>query len=124
MDKDQVNIVSTTVANMLLMLIIIGFIMSGIRHKVNVYDAFIEGAKDGFQTAIRIIPYLVAILVGIGVFRASGAMDMLIDGVKWTVAAVGLSRALRESRSHGYPRLRLRSGRERRLYGVCGQALL
>lgn len=89
MDKDQVNIVSTTVANMLLMLIIIGFIMSGIRHKVNVYDAFIEGAKDGFQTAIRIIPYLVAILVGIGVFRASGAMDMLIDGVKWTVAAVG-----------------------------------
>lgn len=89
MDKDQVNIVSTTVANMLLMLIIIGFIMSGIRHKVNVYDAFIEGAKDGFQTAIRIIPYLVAILVGIGVFRASGAMDMLIYGVKWTVAAVG-----------------------------------
>ena len=89
MDKDQVNIVSTTVANMLLMLIIIGFIMSGIRHKVNVYDAFIEGAKDGFQTAIRIIPYLVAILVGIGVFRASVAMDMLIDGVKWTVAAVG-----------------------------------
>ena len=89
MDKDQVNIVSTTVANMLLMLIIIGFIMSGIRHKVNVYDAFIEGAKDGFQTAIRIIPYLVAILVGLGVFRASGAMDMLIDGVKWTVAAVG-----------------------------------
>ena len=89
MDKDQVNIVSTTVANMLLMLIIIGFIMSGIRHKVNVYDAFIEGAKDGFQTAIRIIPYLVAILVGMGVFRASGAMDMLIDGVKWTVAAVG-----------------------------------
>ena len=89
MDKDQVNIVSTTVANMLLMLIIIGFIMSGIRHKVNVYDAFIEGAKDGFQTAIRIVPYLVAILVGIGVFRASGAMDMLIDGVKWTVAAVG-----------------------------------
>ena len=89
MDKDQVGIVSTTMANMLLMLIIIGFIMSGIRHKVNVYDAFIEGAKDGFQTAIRIITYLVAILVGIGVFRASGAMDMLIDGVKWTVAAVG-----------------------------------
>ena len=89
MDKDQVNMVGTRVAKMLLMLIIIGFIMSGIRHKVNVYDAFIEGAKDGFQTAIRIIPYLVAILVGIGVFRASGAMDMLIDGVKWTVAAVG-----------------------------------
>lgn len=89
MDKDQVNIVSTTVANILLMLIIIGFILSGVRHKVSVYDAFIEGAKDGFQTAVRIIPYLVAILVGIGVFRASGAMDMLIDGIKWTVAAVG-----------------------------------
>ena len=89
MDKDQVNIVSTTVANILLMLIIIGFILSGVRHKVNVYDAFIEGAKDGFQTAVRIIPYLVAILVGIGVFRASGAMDMLIDGIKWTVAAMG-----------------------------------
>lgn len=89
MDKDQVNIVSTTVANILLMLIIIGFILSGVWHKVNVYDAFIEGAKDGFQTAVRIIPYLVAILVGIGVFRASGAMDMLIDGIKWTVAAVG-----------------------------------
>lgn len=89
MDKDQVNIVSTTVANILLMLIIIGFILSGVRHKMNVYDAFIEGAKDGFQTAVRIIPYLVAILVGIGVFRASGAMDMLIDGIKWTVASIG-----------------------------------
>ena len=89
MDKEQVNIVSTTVANILLMLIIIGFIISGIRHKVNVYDAFVEGAKDGFTTAVRIIPYLVAILVGIGVFRASGAMDMIIDGIKWTVATVG-----------------------------------
>ena len=85
MDKSQVDIVSTTVANILLMLIIIGFILSGVRHKINVYDAFIEGAKDGFQTAVRIIPYLVAILVGIGVFRASGAMDMLIEGIKWSV---------------------------------------
>ena len=89
MDKEEMNIVSTSVANILLMLIIICFILSGVRHKVNVYDAFVEGAKDGFQTAVRIIPYLVAILVGIGVFRASGAMDMLIDGIKWTVAAVG-----------------------------------
>lgn len=89
MDKSQVDIVSTTVANILLMLIIIGFILSGVRHKVNVYDAFIEGAKDGFQTAVRIIPYLVAILVGIGVFRASGAMDMLIEGIKWSVSHVG-----------------------------------
>lgn len=89
MDKSQVDIVSTTVANILLMLIIIGFILSGVRHKINVYDAFIEGAKDGFQTAVRIIPYLVAILVGIGAFRASGAMDMLIEGIKWSVSAVG-----------------------------------
>ena len=85
LDKDQMNIVSTTVANILLMTIIVGFIMAGVRKKINVYDAFIEGAKEGFQTAVRIIPYLVAILVGIGVFRASGAMDMIIDGIKWTV---------------------------------------
>ena len=89
MDKAQMNVVSTSVANILLMLIIVLFILAGMRKKVNVYDAFIEGAKDGFTTAVRIIPYLVAILVGIGVFRASGAMDMLVDGIKWTVAALG-----------------------------------
>ena len=89
MDKAQMNVVSTSVANILLMLIIVMFILAGMRKKVNVYDAFIEGAKDGFTTAVRIIPYLVAILVGIGVFRASGAMDMLVDGIKWTGAALG-----------------------------------
>ena len=89
MDKAQMNVVSTSVANILLMLIIVMFILAGMRKKVNVYDAFIEGAKDGFTTAVRIIPYLIAILVGIGVFRASGAMDMLVDGIKWTVAALG-----------------------------------
>ena len=89
MSKEEVDIVSTSAANILLMTIIVGFILAGVRKKVNVYDAFIEGAKDGFQTAVRIIPYLVAILVGIGVFRASGAMDWLIGGVKWTVEAVG-----------------------------------
>ena len=89
LDKDQMNIVSTRVANILLMTIIVGFIMAGVRKKINVYDAFIEGAKEGFQTAVRIIPYLVAILVGIGVFRASGAMDMIIDGLKWTVEVLG-----------------------------------
>jgi spore maturation protein SpmB len=72
------------------MVIIVGFILAGMRKKVNVYDAFVEGAKDGFTTAVRIIPYLVAILVGIGVFRASGAMDMLIDGVRWGVTGMGL----------------------------------
>ena len=89
MDKAQMNVVSTSVANILLMLIIVMFILAGMRKKVNVYDAFIEGAKDGFTTAVRIIPYLIAILVGIGVFRASGAMDMLVDGIKWTVASLG-----------------------------------
>lgn len=89
MDKAQMNVVSNSVANILLMLIIVMFILAGMRKKVNVYDAFIEGAKDGFTTAVRIIPYLIAILVGIGVFRASGAMDMLVDGIKWTVAALG-----------------------------------
>lgn len=89
LDKEQMNIVSTSVANILLFTIIITFILAGVRKRVNVYDAFIEGAKDGFSTAVRIIPYLVAILVGIGVFRASGAMDMLIGGIKWVVEACG-----------------------------------
>ena len=89
LDSVLMNKVSTSTANILLMTIIIAFILAGVRKKVNVYDAFIEGAKDGFTTAVRIIPYLVAILVGIGVFRASGAMDMLIDGIQWGVEACG-----------------------------------
>ena len=89
LDSVLMNKVSTSAANILLMLIIIAFILAGMRKKVNVYDAFIEGAKEGFTTAVRIIPYLVAILVAIGVFRASGAMDMLIDGVKYGVEACG-----------------------------------
>jgi len=88
--SETMNSVSTTAANILLMTIIVGFILAGVRKKVNVYDAFIEGAKDGFTTAVRIIPYLVAILVGIGVFRASGAMDMLISGIGRVVEATGL----------------------------------
>jgi spore maturation protein SpmA len=90
MDGETMNRVSTTVANILLMTIISGFILAGVRKKVNVYDAFIEGAKDGFTTAVRIIPYLVAILVGIGVFRASGAMDMLIGGLRSAVSLTGV----------------------------------
>ena len=89
LDSIVMNQVSVSVANILLMTIIVGFILAGMRKRVNVYDAFIEGAKDGFSTAVRIIPYLVAILVGIGVFRASGTMDWLIDGIRWLVAAVG-----------------------------------
>lgn len=87
--ESEINVVSTTSANILLMSIIIAFILAGVRKKINVYDSFIEGAKEGFTTAIRIIPYLVAILVGIGVFRASGAMDMVTDGIGWVVGLCG-----------------------------------
>lgn len=89
LSQTQIDVVSTSAANIILFLIIIAFIIAGIRRKINVYDAFIEGAKDGFQTAVRIIPYLVAILVAISVFRASGAMDMLISGIEWLVAVCG-----------------------------------
>ena len=89
LDKDQINIVSTSVANILLMTIIVAFVLAGMKHRINVYDAFVEGAKEGFTTAVRIIPYLVAILVAIGLFRASGAMDMLINGVATLVKALG-----------------------------------
>ena len=80
----------TNVANILLFSIITMFLVSGMRAKINVYDAFIEGAKDGFQTAVRIIPYLIAILVSIGVFRASGAMDWLVEEMKWLISLVGI----------------------------------
>ena len=89
LDKDQMNIVSTSVANILLMTIIVAFVLAGMKHRINVYDAFVEAAKEGFTTAVRIIPYLVAILVAIGLFRASGAMDMLINGVATLVKALG-----------------------------------
>lgn len=89
LDKDTMNTVSTSVANILLMTVIIIFIIAGMRKHVNVYDAFIEGAKEGFKTAVRIIPYLVAMLVAIGIFRASGAMDMLVGGVGKLVAVCG-----------------------------------
>lgn len=90
LDSTMMNVVGTTTANVLLFTIIMCFIVAGVRKRINVYDAFIEGAKGGFETAIRIIPYLVAILVGIGVFRASGAMDWLIGGIEWLVSLTGL----------------------------------
>ena len=90
MDKDTMGVVTSVVSNVILLGIILAFILAGFFRRVNVYDAFIEGAKEGFQTAVRIIPYLVAILVAVGVFRASGAMDMLIDGVAWCVGKCGL----------------------------------
>ena len=90
LSKEMIDIYSTTTANVFLFLIIIGFILAGIRKKVNVYDAFVDGAKEGFTTAVRIIPYLVAILVAIGVFRASGSMDYIINGVATLVGWCGI----------------------------------
>ena len=89
LDAEMMNRVGTTSANVLLFSLIVAFIFAGLRQKINVYDAFVEGAKAGFETAVRIIPYLVAMLVAIGVFRASGAMDALIDGVSWAVQRCG-----------------------------------
>lgn len=90
LEQEQVSLYSTLFANTLLFSIICGFIVSGIRKKINVYDTFIEGAKEGFKTAVTIIPYLIAVLVAIAIFRASGAMGFVIDGVRMGVAAVGL----------------------------------
>lgn len=89
MNADMMNRVGTTAANVLLFSLIIAFIIAGIRRRINVYEAFIEGAKSGFETAVRIIPYLVAMLVAIGVFRAGGAMDALIKGGTWLVTECG-----------------------------------
>jgi spore maturation protein SpmA len=88
--KDQLAIYSNLAAAFILFSIIIGFIVLAAFRKVNVYESFIEGAKDGFQVAIGIIPYLIAILLAIGVFRASGAMDFIIDGIGKFVAMLGL----------------------------------
>ena len=85
----HIEIVSTSLANIILFLVIVIFIIAGMRAKINVYDAFIEGAKEGFGTAVRIIPYLIAILVAIGVFRASGGMDVIMDGIAWCANSMG-----------------------------------
>lgn len=89
LSREAMDIFSVNLANIILLGIIVVFIIAGIRRKINVYDAFIEGAKGGFSTAISIIPYLIAILVGISVFRASGAMDWLLSGIGWVVEACG-----------------------------------
>ena len=88
--RETMGTYSTLVANIILFGIIIIFISWGMWKKTNVYDAFIEGAKDGFNTAVRIIPYLVAFLVGIGVFRASGAMDIMVDSIGYLVGLTGV----------------------------------
>jgi spore maturation protein SpmB len=90
MPQQQISIVSSLIANIILLSIIIAFIVKAMKRKINIFDAFIDGAKDGFKTAVGIIPYLIAILVGIGVFRASGAMDFLIEGLRNLVALTGI----------------------------------
>lgn len=89
LDKETLTVASNVVSNVILFGIIISFIGVAAWRKINVYDAFIDGAKDGFATAVRIIPYLIAILVAIGVFRASGAMDVLMDGIVRLVEGMG-----------------------------------
>ncbi len=86
---DKVQVYSTFAANFILFCVIVAFLLAGIRKKLRVYDVFIEGAKEGFKTAVMIIPYLVAILVAIGMFRASGALDIFTSGVERTVAWMG-----------------------------------
>lgn len=89
--QEQISTISAAAGNLILFIIIISFIVLGVVKKINVYDAFIEGAKDGFQVAVRIIPYLIAILVGIGVFRTCGAMDFLVKGIGQLFAAMGVN---------------------------------
>lgn len=89
MPQEQVNIVSSLAANVILFSIICLFILKALRRKINIFEAFIDGAKDGFKTAVTIIPYLIAILVGIGVFRASGAMEFMMEGLRNLVAMTG-----------------------------------
>ncbi|MGD8726152.1 MAG: nucleoside recognition domain-containing protein [Gemmatimonadales bacterium] len=89
--QEQVETASNIIANVILFSVISGFIALAMFRKVNVYEAFIEGAKEGFPVVIRIIPYLVAILVAIGVFRASGAMDYLVSAIGAAVASVGIN---------------------------------
>lgn len=91
LDKDSITQISTVTSNLILFSVIVAFIVMAIFRKVNVYEAFIEGAKDGFKTAVKIIPYLVAILVAIGVFRASGAMDWFVTGVTWLFEQTGIN---------------------------------
>lgn len=90
LSQSRIEVLSTTLANCIIFSVIIMFIIAGMRARINVYETFIEGAKEGFGTAVRIIPYLVAILVAIGVFRASGGMDVIMDGIAWCANAMGM----------------------------------
>lgn len=97
MSQEDISLYSSLSANLILFSVICAFLISGIKKKINVYDTFIEGAKQGFTTAIKIVPYLVAILVAIGIFRASGAMNYIIDGIRWTFETFGFDTSFVEA---------------------------
>lgn len=97
LEPAQVQMVSRVVGNFVLFSLFVSFIALAFFRRVNVYDAFIEGAKEGFQVAVNIIPYLVAILVAIAVFRASGTMAYLVSGITWMVASLGMDTAFVEA---------------------------
>lgn len=90
LEQEQIGAISSVVGNLILFGIFVGFIVVAVFKKVNVYNSFIDGAKEGFEVAVKIIPYLVAILTGIAVFRASGTMDFLVDGIAYLVGALGM----------------------------------
>mgnify|MGYP006094228915 FL=1 len=90
LQQDTVSVISSVIGNFILMAIIVGFISLALKNKINIYETFVIGAKDGFGVAVKIIPYLVAMLVAIGVFRASGALDILVGGLRWIVDAFGV----------------------------------
>lgn len=91
LSQEQITAYSSFAAAFVILSIIVTFVMMAVKKKVNVYNSFIEGAKEGFQVAVGIIPYLVAILVAIGMFRASGALDLMIDGIRYLVALTGVN---------------------------------
>ena len=90
LEQETIQTISLVSANLLLFTIIICFILMALRKRENVYDAFIEGAKDGFSTAVKIIPFLIAILVAVGVFRASGMLNIIIEGIAVAIHFIGL----------------------------------
>lgn len=93
LSQEAVNTISSTAGNFILFSIIVAFIALGVRSKINVYESFVEGAKEGFGYAVMIIPYLIAILVAVGVFRESGALNFITDGIRYLVAFMGMDTA-------------------------------
>ena len=90
LDRETMELQSSVLSNFVIFSVIVTFVFLAARRRLPLYDVFVEGAKDGFKVAVGIIPYLVAMLVAIGVFRASGALDLLLDGVRWLVGQMGL----------------------------------